>query len=213
MVKRPVNGKTKLGEGYIIGAEQKKVYIYNQFEIIKIPYSAIIYQLDYEITKKDFKTEDKYFYSISLKQLYKLIAGKAILKLKFNSNSDFIIDHKEATSSKQINLSYITNPQFTLNNHSKEQKKKDLAALNQEIISTKKKKKESIDAISQIKKTLKHKNLYERENQTKILKKLTRELENIENIIIPKLEQKKILIQKSLNEKVLLNGYMTYVKI
>lgn len=208
-----INGKTKLGDGYVIGAEQKKVYIYNDFEVINIPYSAIIYQLDYEMTKKKFKTEDKYFYSISLKQLYKLIAGKAIIKLKLNSNSDFIIDHKEATSSKQINLSYITNPQFTLNNHLKEQKRKDLAAINQEIISTKKNKKELINTIPQIKKTLKHKNLYERENQTKILKKLIKKLENIENVIIPNLEQKRILIQKSLNEKVLLNGYMTYVKI
>ncbi len=208
-----INGKTQLGEGFLIGSEQKKVYIYTQFEIIQIPYSAIIYQLDYEITKKNFETEDKYFYSISLNELYKLIAGKAIIKLKLNSNSDFITDHKEVTSSRQMNLSYITNPQFTLNNQSKEQKKKDLEDINQEIIDLKKKKKKLITAISEIKKNLKKQNLYERENQTLMLKNLNKEIESIDKIVIPRLEQKKILIQKSLNEKVELNGYMTYVKI
>ena len=207
------NGKECLGEGFLMGIDGKDVFIYSNLEIIKIPNTTIVYQLDYERTDKKFEVIDRYFYSITIEEFYRFISAKPIIRLRITSESDVLFSHKGAISKNCLRLNYVTNPDISVSNPKNEGKKRDLEVIDEEIVGLSNKERDLRGLILQIKGGLKQKNLYEREIETLILKKLIMEVEKIDKVVIPKLKQKKICIEKGLGKQVRFNGYVSYVDL
>jgi len=93
-----VNGKTHIGEGYVVGVERNRLHIYTKTDIITIPFTAIIYSLKYQKTEKDIKAIDKYFFDVDIDFLNQTLQNKAIITLRLNSKSEIIIKNKNQTS-------------------------------------------------------------------------------------------------------------------
>ncbi len=209
------NGITKEGKGYLIGVEKQQLFIYdNKYNITSIPFSAVIYDLKYQKTPKEFKIEKFHFSSIDLKTLKDIIKDKPIIKLRLNSESDFIHNTKEAISSKQITFNYITNPEIKLQNPQKERIIKELSKLNQNLIKQQNKEQLLINNISRLRQNLNKNNLYEREKNTIELKKLIKELEKLRSLnLCDGLKNKTRILKESLNKESKLDGYVIYVLV
>ncbi|MCP3659029.1 MAG: metal-dependent hydrolase, partial [Bacteroidetes bacterium] len=156
------NGQTKIGQGLLIGTDNRQLHILDKNQnIYTIPYSAIVKNLKFEKTEKNIKIKEKYFFSTKLEEFYKYINNKIIIKLTTNSTTEFITNNNHIT--KQINLKYTINPQITQSPESKNKIKEEIQIIRSELKGYKDKKKNLISNILSAKKDLKQYDLYKRE--------------------------------------------------